>query len=138
VFGYFAPWWKQGAVVAVYIAAESVLGLAPAVVFRALIDYLGRPNANLGHVLLLVEAGIGAASCDYLANVNSRLRFRVAIPWAAQLDSDPVRRSLNGCRATACGAISRRAAPWWSGPLRPAAISAGRGRPMATGDGLPC
>ena len=69
VFGYFAPWWKQGAVVAVYIAAESVLGLAPAVVFRALIDYLGRPDANLGHVLLLVGAGIGAALAGGLIGV---------------------------------------------------------------------
>jgi hypothetical protein len=60
VFGYFAPWWRRGVVVAVCIAAESVLGLAP-VVFRALIDYLGRADASLGHVLLLVGAGIGAA-----------------------------------------------------------------------------
>ena len=61
VFGYFAPYWGRGGLVAACIAAESVLGLAPAVVIRALIDYLGRPHGHLGHVLLLVAAGVGAA-----------------------------------------------------------------------------
>jgi ATP-binding cassette, subfamily B, bacterial len=69
VFGYFAPWWRRGVVVAVCIAAESVLGLAPAVVFRALIDYLGRADASLGHLLLLVGAGIGAAVAGGLIGV---------------------------------------------------------------------
>src|SRR5579872_4595248 len=61
VFGYFTPYWRQGLLVAACIAAEAVLGLAPAVVFRALIDYLGHPHGHLGHVLLLVAAGVGAA-----------------------------------------------------------------------------
>ena len=61
VFGYFRPYWGKGVVVAACIAAESVLGLAPAVVIRALIDYLGHPHGHLGHVLLLVAAGVGAA-----------------------------------------------------------------------------
>src|SRR5579859_1962750 len=69
VFGYFTPWWRQGVVVAVCIAAESVLGLAPAVVFRALIDYLSRPHAQLGHVVLLVAAGVGAALAGGLIGV---------------------------------------------------------------------
>ena len=60
-FGYFAPYWPRGLLVAVCIAAESVLGLAPALVIRALIDYLSRPHGSLGHVLLLVAAGLGAA-----------------------------------------------------------------------------
>jgi hypothetical protein len=34
-FGYFAPYWPRGLLVAVCIAAESVLGLAPALVIRA-------------------------------------------------------------------------------------------------------
>ena len=59
--GYFAPYWRRGLLVAVCIAAESVLGLAPALVIRALIDYLSRPHGSLGHVLLLVAAGLGAA-----------------------------------------------------------------------------
>jgi ATP-binding cassette subfamily B protein len=69
VFGYFTPWWRHGALVAACIAAESVLGLAPAVVFRALIDTLGRPHAPLGHVLLLVGAGVGAALAGGLIGV---------------------------------------------------------------------
>lgn len=61
VFGYFAPYRWRGALVVGCIAAESVLGLAPALVIRALIDYLGRPHGTMGHVLLLVAAGVGAA-----------------------------------------------------------------------------
>src|SRR5712691_830963 len=61
VLGYFSPYRGRGALVAACIAAESVLGLAPALVIRALIDYLGHPHGNLGHVLLLVAAGVGAA-----------------------------------------------------------------------------
>lgn len=69
VFGYFRPYWGRGMVVAACIAAESVLGLAPALVIRALIDYLGRPHGNLGHVLLLVAAGIAAALAGGLIGV---------------------------------------------------------------------
>lgn len=60
VFGYFTPYWRQGVLVAACIAVEAVLGLAPAVVFRALIDYLGHPHGQLSHVLLLVSVGVGA------------------------------------------------------------------------------
>jgi ATP-binding cassette, subfamily B, bacterial len=69
VFGYFAPYWARGLAVLACIAAESVLGLAPAVVFRALIDYLGHPDGQLGHVLLLVGAGVGAALAGGLIGV---------------------------------------------------------------------
>jgi ATP-binding cassette subfamily B protein len=61
VLGYFAPYRARGLLVAVCIAAESVLGLAPAIAFRSPIDYLGHPHGNLGHVVLLVAAGVGAA-----------------------------------------------------------------------------
>jgi ATP-binding cassette, subfamily B, bacterial len=70
VFGYFAPYWPQGAVVAACIAAEAVLGLAPALVFRALIDYLGHPHGQLGHVLLLVAAGVTASLAGGLIGVG--------------------------------------------------------------------
>jgi len=69
VFGYFSPYWGRGAVVAVCIAAESALGLAPAVVIRALIDYLGRPHGHYAHVLLLVTAGVAAALAGGLIGV---------------------------------------------------------------------
>jgi ATP-binding cassette subfamily B protein len=61
VSGYFAPYWGRGLVVLACIAAESALGLVPAVVFRGLIDYLGHPHARLGHVLLVVGALVAAA-----------------------------------------------------------------------------
>jgi ATP-binding cassette, subfamily B, bacterial len=60
VFRYFAPYRGRGLVVVACIAVESVLALAPAVVFRALIDYLGKPHGDIAYVLLLVGAGIGA------------------------------------------------------------------------------
>jgi ATP-binding cassette subfamily B protein len=69
VFKYFSPYWPRGIVVTVCIAAESVLALVPAVVFRALIDYLGQPGGQLGHVLLLVAAGVGAAIAGGLIGV---------------------------------------------------------------------
>src|SRR6266536_740830 len=46
-----------------------VLGLAPAVVFATLIDYLADPHGQLGYVLLLVAAGVGAALAGGLIGV---------------------------------------------------------------------
>ncbi len=69
VFGYFVPYWGRGALVAACIAAEAVLGLAPAVVFATLIDYLADPHGQLGYVLLLVAAGVGAALAGGLIGV---------------------------------------------------------------------
>jgi ATP-binding cassette subfamily B protein len=61
VFGYFRPYWRQGALALGCILGQSVLGLAPAVVFRTLIDYLGKPTAGFGHVAVVVAAGFAAA-----------------------------------------------------------------------------
>jgi ATP-binding cassette subfamily B protein len=69
VFRYFTPHWRKGLLVAACIAVEAVLGLAPALVFRALIDYLGHPHGQLGHILLLVAAGVGAALAGGLIGV---------------------------------------------------------------------
>lgn len=60
VVGYFAPYRRRGLVVVVCLAAQAVLGLAPAVVFKALIDYLTHPS-GFAPVLGWVAAGIGAA-----------------------------------------------------------------------------
>ncbi len=40
VFGYFVPYRRRGAGALLSILAQSVLGLAPALVFKTLIDYL--------------------------------------------------------------------------------------------------
>src|SRR5260370_18020908 len=61
VLGYFRPYWGRGVVVAACIAAESVLGLAPAAVIRALIGYLCHPHDHIGHVLLLFTPRIRPA-----------------------------------------------------------------------------
>jgi ATP-binding cassette subfamily B protein len=69
VFGYFRPYRGRGALVVACVAVEAVLGLAPAVVFKALIDYLARPGGEFTHVLLLVSAGITAAVLGGLIGV---------------------------------------------------------------------
>jgi ATP-binding cassette subfamily B protein len=51
------------------IAVQAVLGLAPAVVFKALIDTLARPHPAFSRVGLLVAAGIGAALLGGLVGV---------------------------------------------------------------------
>jgi ATP-binding cassette subfamily B protein len=57
----FRPYWRAGALALGCIAAGALLGLAPALVFRALIDYLGGADPSFGHVALLVGAGVVAA-----------------------------------------------------------------------------
>jgi ATP-binding cassette subfamily B protein len=61
VFGYFRPYWRRGSLALGCILAQSVLGLAPAIVFKTLIDYLSKPSATFGHVVLVVAAGFAAA-----------------------------------------------------------------------------
>jgi len=62
VFGYFRPYRARGALVLVCIVGDALLGLAPALVFKALIDYLARPAGHhFTHVLLFVGLGLAAA-----------------------------------------------------------------------------
>jgi ATP-binding cassette subfamily B protein len=61
VLGYLLPYWRAGLLVLGCIVVGALLGLAPALVFRALIDHLAGEEPEFGHVLLLVGAGIGAA-----------------------------------------------------------------------------
>src|SRR5919197_3036733 len=61
VLGYFLPYWRAALVALACIAAGAVLGLAPALVFRALIDELAGEQPEFGAVLMLVGAGIAAA-----------------------------------------------------------------------------
>jgi ATP-binding cassette, subfamily B, bacterial len=70
VFSYFAPYRRQGLLVVGFIAAQAVLGLAPAVVFKGLIDYLGHPTRGFLPVLLWVTVGIAAAVAGSLAGVG--------------------------------------------------------------------
>ncbi len=69
VFSYFAPYKRRGLLVLACIAVGVTFELAPAVMFRALIDYLGRADARFGHVLLLVAAAIGSVVVGGLVGV---------------------------------------------------------------------
>ena len=70
VLSYFRPYWRPGLLVVACIAVQAVLGLAPAVVFKSLIDTLARPHPSFPHVALLVAAGIGAAAVSGLTGVG--------------------------------------------------------------------
>src|ERR671930_491013 len=79
VLGYFRPYWRAGLIALGCIAAGAVLGLARALVFRALIDYLGRAHPSFGHVALLVGAGVGAAVAGGLIGLGqSYLEERIS------------------------------------------------------------
>jgi ATP-binding cassette subfamily B protein len=69
VLSYFLPYRGPGLVVVGCIALQAVLGLAPAVVFKALIDTLAHPHSAFGRVGLLVAAGIAAALLGGLVGV---------------------------------------------------------------------
>jgi len=70
ILGYFRTYWRPGLLVIACIAVQAVLGLAPAVVFRALIDTLAGPHPSIAHIALLVGAGIGAAAIAGLIGVG--------------------------------------------------------------------
>jgi ATP-binding cassette, subfamily B, bacterial len=61
VLGYLRPYWRAGLLALVCLGAGALLGLAPALVFRALIDYLAASAPSFGHVALLIGAGIAAS-----------------------------------------------------------------------------
>jgi ATP-binding cassette subfamily B protein len=61
VFRYFHPYWRRGAIALACVLGQSVLGLAPAIVFKTLINYLAKPSASFGHVAVVVAAGFVAA-----------------------------------------------------------------------------
>jgi len=69
VLSYFHPYRRSGLVVGACIAVQAVVGLAPAVVFKALIDTLAHPHPAFTRVGLLVAAGIGAALFGGLVGV---------------------------------------------------------------------
>jgi len=79
VLGYVRPYWRAGLVALGCIAAGALLGLAPALVFRALIDYLGGSQPRFGHVLVLVGLGVAAAIAGGLIGLmQSYLEERIS------------------------------------------------------------
>src|ERR671933_2455889 len=72
VFGYFAPYWRPALVVLACIGASAALGLAPALVTKGLIDYLGNPTQGLGP-LVGIAGGGGATAGTAQSAVNAPL-----------------------------------------------------------------
>src|SRR5205823_8760901 len=60
VFCYFLPYWRRGLVVLLCIGVGAALGLVPALVTKALIDYLAHPPGGFGPLALIVSAGVAA------------------------------------------------------------------------------
>ena len=69
VFGYFLPYWRRSALVLVCLATVGVLGLAPALVTKALIDYLTHPTGGFAQLALIVSLGVAAALAGGLISV---------------------------------------------------------------------
>ena len=106
VLAYFRPYWRPGLVVAC-IAVQAVLGLAPAVVFKSLIDTLARPHPSFPQVALLVAAGIGAAAVAGLTGVGEAYQStRISQGIVATL-----RRQLFGRCSTSRSGFSPTAGP---------------------------
>jgi ATP-binding cassette subfamily B protein len=79
VLGYFGPYWRAGLLALACIGTGALLGLAPALVFRALIDYLGGADPGFGHVAVLVGAGVAAAIAGGLVGLlQSYLEERIS------------------------------------------------------------
>jgi ATP-binding cassette subfamily B protein len=70
VLGCFLPYWRAALLALGCITAGALLGLAPALVFRALIDELSGAQPAFDTVLALVGAGIGAAIAGGLVGLG--------------------------------------------------------------------
>ena len=69
-FGYFLPYWRRALLSLIAIVAGAVLGLAPALIAKKLIDHLSAHDATFGYVAMLVAAGLGAAILNGIVNVG--------------------------------------------------------------------
>src|SRR5260370_38020129 len=59
VFCYFVPYRRRALIVLGCIGISAGLGLAPALVTKGVIDYLGNPTNGVGPLALLVAGGRG-------------------------------------------------------------------------------
>jgi ATP-binding cassette, subfamily B, bacterial len=79
VFGTFRPYARLGGLALACIAVGSALGLVPALLAKALIDYLTRPHPVFAHVAVLVAATFAVAIVGGLVGVGeSYLRARIS------------------------------------------------------------
>lgn len=70
MFGTFRPYRRLGSLALVCIAVGAALGLVPALLAKALIDYRTRPHAVLGHVIVLVGLTFAASIVGGLVGVG--------------------------------------------------------------------
>src|SRR5262249_39999872 len=68
-FSYFLPYWRRGVLSVLTIAVGAVLGLAPALIAKKLIDHLSARDASFGYIAMLVGVGLGAAIANGIVNV---------------------------------------------------------------------
>lgn len=79
VFSYFAPYRLHGLLAILCTAAGAALGLVPALVTKALIDYLTQRKGNLAGLGLILGAGVAAALFGGLISVlQAYLRTRIS------------------------------------------------------------
>ncbi len=69
VFRYFLPYWRKGVVVLACIAASALLGLVPALITKAALDFLAHPEEGIGALAVLVAQGVGASVASGLVGV---------------------------------------------------------------------
>jgi ATP-binding cassette, subfamily B, bacterial len=69
VLGYFRPYWRRGTLALACILAGAVLGLAPALITKGIIDELSGPNGSLGRVALILGGGVLAMVAGGLVGV---------------------------------------------------------------------
>ena len=69
VFCYFVPYWRRALIVLGCIGISAGLGLAPALVTKGVIDYLGNPTNGVGPLALLVAGGVAASLAGGLIGV---------------------------------------------------------------------
>ena len=90
IYGYFRPYRRQGTGAVVCLAIQAVLGLAPALVTKAVLDYLTQSGGNFRHLLLLVTAGVTASLASGLIGVGETF-FKATITQGIMFD---LRRQL--------------------------------------------
>src|SRR5438132_7452903 len=72
VFCYFVPYWRRALIVLGCIGISAGLGLAPALVTKGVIDYLGNPTNGVGPLALLVAGGVAASLGQSVGFFTSR------------------------------------------------------------------
>src|SRR5438132_801246 len=63
VFCYFVPYWRRALIALGCIGISAGVGLAPALVTKGVIDYLGNPTNGVGPLALLVAGGRYRVPC---------------------------------------------------------------------------